>query len=515
MVTKISSIGLFGLNAFPVKVEISASQGVPTLDIGGLADQSVQESRMRIKAAIQNSGMKTGSLKCVINLSPSGIRKSGSGYDLAILAAVLSVTGYIPKELDGKAFIGEVSLSGDICGIQGALAMAIEAAANGIGELYLPYENAAEASVVKNIRIYGVRNVSELAAHLCGRRLIRPAEPLPITEENYRTDLDFADVKGQEAVKSAIEVAAAGFHNMLMIGPPGTGKSMIAKRIPTVLPRMSFEESIETTKIHSVAGVLSPDQPLVTHRPFRNVSHTASSVGLIGGGSTPKPGEISLAHNGVLFLDEFPEFDRRVLETLRQPLENGEITISRAAGAVTYPCNIMLVAAMNPCPCGNYGSKVRKCTCSVQQVSRYLGKISQPILDRIDIQTEVSSVSYDDLAGSGKSESSAAMAERIAAAREIQQKRFRGTNIRANSGITPDILHEVCVLDEKAGSYLKLAFEKTGLSARAYDRVLKVARTCADLDGSEIIQKAHIARAVSYRSLDRKYWGNSLSLSQQ
>jgi magnesium chelatase family protein len=276
---------------------------------------------------------------------------------------------------------------------------------------------------------------------------------------------------------------------------------------------MSFEESIETTKIHSVAGALSPEYPLVTQRPFRNVSHTASSVGLIGGGSTPKPGEISLAHNGVLFLDEFPEFDRKVLETLRQPLENGEITISRAAGAVTYPCNIMLVAAMNPCPCGNYGSPLRKCTCTVQQVARYLGKISQPILDRIDIQAEVSAVSYDDLAGTGKSESSAAMAERIAKAREIQEKRFKGTSIRANSGITPDILHEVCVLDERAGSYLKLAFEKTGLSARAYDRVLKVARTCADLDGSEVIQKSHIARAVCYRSLDRKYWSNSLSLS--
>ena len=513
MFAKISSVGLFGLNAFPVAAEISASQGVAAIDIVGLADQSVQESRMRIKAAIQNSGMKLGSLKCVINLSPASVKKSGSGYDLAILTAMLTVAGYIPNELDGKAFIGEVSLSGDVCPVQGALAMAIEAAANGIAELYLPYENAAEAAVVKGLRIYGVKSIGELAAHLTGKKLLSPAKPVPITEDSYMTGLDFSEVKGQEAVKAAIEVAAAGFHNMLMIGPPGTGKSMIAKRIPTVLPRMSFEESIETTKIHSVAGTLSPTSPLITKRPFRNVSHTASSVGLIGGGSIPKPGEISLAHNGVLFLDEFPEFDRRVLETLRQPLENGEITISRAAGAVTYPCNIMLVAAMNPCPCGNFGSRVKRCTCTVQQVSRYLGKISQPILDRIDIQTEVSSVSYEELAGNTKSECSAAMAERIAKAREIQEKRYRGTSIRSNSGITPDVLHEVCVLDEKAGAYLKLAFEKTGLSARAYDRVLKVARTCADLDGSELIGKLHVARAVGYRSLDRKYWGGALSLS--
>ena len=513
MVTKISSVGLTGLSAFPVKVEISAARGIPTMIIGGLADKSVQESIMRIKAAVQNNGMKMGQFRCDINLSPSNIKKSGSGYDLAILIAVLAVTGYVPDTLDGKAFIGEVSLSGEVCGIPGALAMAIEALQNGITELYLPYENAAEASVVKGLRVYGVKNISELADHLCGRKLMQPAQPLPITDESYVSNLDFADVKGQETVKEAIVVAAAGFHNMLMIGPPGTGKSMIAKRIPTVLPKMSFDESIETTKIYSVAGMLSAENPLVTQRPFRNVSHTASGVGLIGGGSIPRPGEISLAHNGVLFLDEFPEFDRRVLETLRQPLENGEITISRASGAVTYPCNIMLVAAMNPCPCGNYGSPLRKCTCNIQQVAKYLGKISQPILDRIDIQAEVSAVSYEDLSGNGRSQTSAEMAERIAKAREIQEKRFKGTGIRANSGITPDILHEICVLDEKADAFMKLAFEKTGLSARAYDRVLKVSRTCADLDGSEVIGRSHIARAISYRSLDRKYWGNSLSLS--
>ena len=513
MFAKISSIGLFGLNTFPVTAEISASQGVPGTDIVGLADQSVQESRMRIKSALDNSGMKTGSLKCLINLAPAGIKKTGSGYDLAILTALMTAAGYVPKELDGKAFVGEVSLGGELCPVNGVLAMAAEAMENGISELYVPAGNAAEASVVKGIRVFGVNTVRELADHLCGRKLIKPADPYEITEQAYHSALDFADVKGQEAVKSAIEVAAAGFHNMLMIGPPGTGKSMIAKRIPSVLPRMSFEESMETTKIHSVAGLLSEKEPLITHRPFREVSHTASSVGLIGGGSIPKPGEISLAHNGVLFLDEFPEFDRRVLETLRQPLENGNIVISRAAGTVTYPCNIMLVAAMNPCPCGNYASPLRKCTCTVQQVSRYLGKISQPILDRIDIQTEVSAVRYEDLAGNSKSECSAAMAERIARAREVQDKRFKGTGIKSNSGITPDLLHKICVLDESAGDYMKLAFEKTGLSARAYDRVLKVARTCADREGSELICKRHIARAISYRSLDRKYWGGGISLA--
>jgi len=500
-------MGLFGMNAFPVTAEISTSGGsVPSFDIVGLADMSVQESRLRIRSALKNAGIAVKPRCTVINLTPASVKKIGSLYDLTILTAVLAAHDAIKIDVKDCAFIGEVSLGGDINPVHGALTMTIAARKHGIRKIFLPAANAREASVAEGMQVFAVRNIRELALHLMNKSCIEAQKPF-IPDEHHTTELpDFADVKGQENVKNALEVAAAGFHNILIIGTPGTGKSMLSKRLPSIMPRMSFAESIETTQVHSVAGILDMGNPLVTTRPFRSVSHTTSAPGLAGGGTVPMPGEISLAHNGVLFLDELPEFDRRTLETLRQPLESGEINISRAKGSASYPCKFMLVAAMNPCPCGNFGHPTKSCSCNELKIQNYLGKISQPVLDRIDIQIEAAPVSYTEITDKGKGEPSADVLRRVEAAREIQARRYAGTSIKSNADIPTSSLQEICKLATDAAEMLKNAFFKLGLSARAYDRILKVSRTIADLDNKDLIEKRHISRAIQYRSLDKKYW---------
>ena len=507
MFAKINTLGLLGLNAFPVYVEIEASKGLESFDIVGLADAAVRESRERIRSALRCSGINFPSRKVMLNLAPADVKKSGSVHDLAIAVALLCVLGFAEdRKLEKSAFIGEVSLSGEIRGIHGVLPMTILAQKMGYTEIYVPTENVREASVVEGIKAYGVNSIGELVFHFSEKAKINAAEIYKPQDEGIYGNLDFADVKGQTAAKKALEVAAAGGHNALMIGSPGSGKSMLAKRMPSILPAMTFEESIETTNVHSVAGLLDKDKPLVTTRPFRSPHHTVSAAGLAGGGSVPKPGEISLAHNGLLFLDELAEFSRPALEILRQPLEDRQVTISRVSGSVTYPCSFMLIGAMNPCPCGYYGHPTRKCICNQRQVQNYLSKISGPLLDRFDLHLEVSPVEFADLSSTVKEESSASIRERVQKARDIQNKRYQGTNINCNARITSDILHEVCPLTTEATKLLESVFDKLGLSARAYDKIMKVARTLADMDGAEIIDRKHVSLAVQYRSMDRKYW---------
>lgn len=508
MYAKLNSLGLFGLNAFPVDVEVEVSRGTPTFDIVGLGDVVVKESRERIKAALRSAGFKFPIARVIVNLAPADTKKTGSMHDLAITCALLKVMEEIKDDLSKTAFIGELALNGDVRPVNGVLPMVILAKKEGFENVFVPADNAVEASVVDGISVYGVSNISEITRHFSGKECLIPVSRYNVKSKKSKYLYDLKDVKGQFLAKKALEYAAAGGHNFLMIGSPGSGKSMLAKCIPSILPEMTFEESIETTNIHSISGNISKDSPLITERPFRSPHHTISSSGLAGGGTIPKPGEISLAHNGVLFLDELAEFDRRTLEILRQPLEDRKVVISRAAGTVTYPCSFMLVAAMNPCPCGYFGHPTRKCTCSETAVHKYLSKISGPLLDRFDVQIETAPVEFSSLKSSSMAtESSASVRDRVQAAREVQNRRFKGTDITCNARITPDKLSEYCPTTSAADKTLELAFERMGLSARAYDRILKVARTVADTEKSDKIEKNHIAIALQLRSLDRKYWG--------
>jgi len=508
MLAKVYSAAVYGVDAYEVEIEVNAASGAPVIVVVGLPDTAVKESKDRVTTAVSNSGYRWPKGRTTINLAPADVKKEGPSFDLPIALAMIAASEQIDlPNFDQYSFVGELALDGGVRAVNGVLPIAIEAKRCGKRAIIVPEENAQEAAIVEGITTYGVRNLRQAFEFLCGNAVLTPTTPEPFSEARQDYEVDFADVRGQHAAKRAIEVAVAGSHHLIMVGPPGSGKSMLAKRIPTIMPPMALEEAIETTKIHSICGFLANKRSFLSLRPFRSPHHTISDVGLLGGGSNLSPGEITLAHNGVLFLDELPEFKRSTLEVLRQPLEDAKVSIARASGSVTYPAEFVMVAALNPCPCGYFGDLKRECRCSSVQVQRYRQRVSGPLLDRIDIHVEVPAVHFKDLTGTHSGESSSAIRERVLAARDIQQKRFaKSQGTRCNARMTSKQLKTYCAIDDDSRDLLRMAMHELNLSARAHDRILKVARTIADMESAPNINAQHLSEAIQYRTLDRNLW---------